>query len=443
MEKRHVFSHEISIITSMFGGSHSPGIVDKELPVRSTAIRGHLRFWWRATRGAACPDAEELHRQESRIFGSRLFPSPVKIWVDQVRSVTGSHVMPVKDRFPAYVAFPLKSSLASRQAVKVRSAKNIPWIYLTGCTFRLNLRIEAWRIRNESARASLLTPEELLKELKPALWAWINFGGIGSRTRRGCGSLYSSDFSPAASGTAIEDWFLRCQQEYGLKLLPLGEYKEWPTLCRTLQVQTAPSERFKAWNETISAYKSFRSFKPNNRRRSGWPEADSLRNITGMAERSHAQSLTVERRTGQAFPRAQLGMPIGFRFKSSREAAWTHQEPGDTEIVPASGSRLASPLLLKVLAVSKEEGYGLIAILNQPPIQGLKLRLSGAANEALASRLKGLMLSSEVVYPALSYKDHPMSKHSLDSGCSRETTRSAVEAFLSSEGVRKWKNSGS
>ena len=37
----------------------------------------------------------------------------------------------------------------------------------------------------------IIAPKEIFKkEVIPALTAWINFGGIGARTRRGCGSLY-------------------------------------------------------------------------------------------------------------------------------------------------------------------------------------------------------------------------------------------------------------
>ena len=35
------------LITPMFGGGVTPGEVDREMPIRASALRGQLRFWWR------------------------------------------------------------------------------------------------------------------------------------------------------------------------------------------------------------------------------------------------------------------------------------------------------------------------------------------------------------------------------------------------------------
>jgi CRISPR/Cas system CMR-associated protein Cmr1 (group 7 of RAMP superfamily) len=43
--------YSISLITPLFGGGAEPGRPDEDFPIRGTAIRGQLEFWWRATRG--------------------------------------------------------------------------------------------------------------------------------------------------------------------------------------------------------------------------------------------------------------------------------------------------------------------------------------------------------------------------------------------------------
>ena len=53
---------EYELITPLFGGGVNPGEADPVTIIRGTAIRGHLRFWWRACRGgrragATCPRA--------------------------------------------------------------------------------------------------------------------------------------------------------------------------------------------------------------------------------------------------------------------------------------------------------------------------------------------------------------------------------------------------
>ena len=39
------------LITPLYGGGVKAGEVDTVTPIRGTAVRGQLRFWWRAIRG--------------------------------------------------------------------------------------------------------------------------------------------------------------------------------------------------------------------------------------------------------------------------------------------------------------------------------------------------------------------------------------------------------
>ena len=41
-----------TLVTPMFGGGVKPDEVDREMPIRASALRGHLRFWWRLLHGA-------------------------------------------------------------------------------------------------------------------------------------------------------------------------------------------------------------------------------------------------------------------------------------------------------------------------------------------------------------------------------------------------------
>jgi CRISPR-associated protein Cmr1 len=72
-------SYEIELITPMVGGGATAGKVDPDFPIRPTAIRGHLRYWWRLVRGHSLGDG--LWRREEEIFGSTEFPSPVTVIV--------------------------------------------------------------------------------------------------------------------------------------------------------------------------------------------------------------------------------------------------------------------------------------------------------------------------------------------------------------------------
>jgi CRISPR-associated protein Cmr1 len=53
----------------MFGGGYKAREVDPLLPIRPAAIRGHLRFWWRATAGARYSSVADLHKAETELWG--------------------------------------------------------------------------------------------------------------------------------------------------------------------------------------------------------------------------------------------------------------------------------------------------------------------------------------------------------------------------------------
>ena len=63
-------TREYELITPLFGGGAENKKADEVSVIRATEIRGHLRFWWRATRGGQFSTIEELKKHEDAIFGS-------------------------------------------------------------------------------------------------------------------------------------------------------------------------------------------------------------------------------------------------------------------------------------------------------------------------------------------------------------------------------------
>src|SRR4051794_33810571 len=76
--------YRIELMTPLFGGGVEPGENDPTMPVRATSIRGQLQFWWRATRGAACANLEEMRQRHRAVWGATEKVSPVKVHVDEV-----------------------------------------------------------------------------------------------------------------------------------------------------------------------------------------------------------------------------------------------------------------------------------------------------------------------------------------------------------------------
>ena len=59
------------VITPLFGGGEETQKADSITTVRATEVRGHLRFWWRATRGGEFGGSlEKMKESEDAIWGS-------------------------------------------------------------------------------------------------------------------------------------------------------------------------------------------------------------------------------------------------------------------------------------------------------------------------------------------------------------------------------------
>src|SRR5205085_10778174 len=74
------------LITPLFGGGVKAGENDNITPISGKAIRGHLRFWWRATRGGQFNgDLEAMKAREAEIWGAASTinkPSPSQVQIE-------------------------------------------------------------------------------------------------------------------------------------------------------------------------------------------------------------------------------------------------------------------------------------------------------------------------------------------------------------------------
>lgn len=99
----------VHLKTPLFGGGVRAGYLDPATPFRTSAIRGQLRFWWRATMGAQYETHRELHERESAIFGDTSRQSAVRIQVTVPRGREGKRLpLTTYERDPAirYALFP-------------------------------------------------------------------------------------------------------------------------------------------------------------------------------------------------------------------------------------------------------------------------------------------------------------------------------------------------
>ena len=340
----------VQLVTPMFGGGVLAREVDETHPIRETSIRGQLQFWWRATAGAKYDNSKALHEAHSKIWGSTNYKSKVNINIEQPKNkkiVSYSDVtqklQPLK-----YALFPFAKNNQTDQAHGVKQ----------GLTF--SLRIQS--VANE------LTLSQW-QEVQIAIKAWINFGGLGSRTRRGCGSIYSKNYSFADSKSA-QIWI---NDNGSDRIL------DWPTISKRSYCFPKLGETIAAWSESIRLMQYFRQGSDfgrnlgnkgdNHPGRSRFPEPDTIRRLTNRYDPKHQPS----NKMPQGFPRAEFGLPIIFQFKDK----WTG-DPVDTTLVPNinDAERFASPLILKAIACSEAEAFPAIIVLNGKRVKSCRLMLN-------------------------------------------------------------------
>lgn len=372
--------YPVELLTPLFGGGVEPRVNDSSLPIRPTAIRGQLEFWWRATVGAQYATLAELRAAQSDIWGSTERASRVDVLVDDVQAGEPT---------------PCARIEWNQNARQGRGAWRINWQAPfngqgTSLPYALfpfqgetpppnqNASIDvppAACIQQASFRLVIRCPKDLWPQVEPAVWAWVNFGGLGGRTRRGCGAISCKELAPKECNDLIEHCRPLVQSPPPLR--------DWPTLAAAILLGGEQPHAIAAWNHVIGQFRQFRQGvglgrnqgqQQNRPGRSRWPEPETLREITELnADRQRCGHQRLNAIPSDAMPRAELSLPIVFHFQGQGE-------PQDTVLYPfddADGKkreRMASPLILKPLALANGKVVPLILRLKAPDLAGVDLR---------------------------------------------------------------------
>lgn len=339
---------EYQLITPLFGGGVTPNEADPITTIRGTEIRGQLRFWWRACRGGQFDsDLTKMKSAENALWGAaykkdEVTPThdeTIQIFVETIS--TGKPVNPFKadgkpdpnSGIPDYAAFPLQPTDKDRRKKEV----------LRDIRFKLTISF----------------PEPQKSEVEAALWAWETFGGIGARTRRGFGALHLLSVNGfknvGVDKTKLQAWI----QDNLKKYIEKEEYpKDVPHLYQNLEFCVINSRQgtspLDIWRNLIQQLKNFRQARSKgNTGRSIWPEAETVRHLTGQRDETYS-----ELQHPQKFPRAAFGLPIIFHFKDEKKG-----DPKDSTLKGINSERLASPLILRPLSCANNQAVGLALLL--------------------------------------------------------------------------------
>jgi CRISPR-associated protein Cmr1 len=317
--KRETIELELRLITPMFGGGYKAREVDPLLPIRPAAIRGHLRFWWRATAGARYARVEELHKAETELWGGASTKDNPAVGKVAIR-------VEVKDK-GQMVGYGSRGGLPKYFLFPFRPQKNIP--ATKGCenvVFTLRLILDT--SLSEAQRAEVTT----------ALKAWIAFGGVGARTRRGCGAL------TVVSNNANQ-WLPRLQGIAEWLEMPrdAASDHDWTTLAGARGFITLTKNAEDAWCKLGSFWERFR----RGGLVSGTKWSD-YRDVLCNLDDQHDEL---------ALAKPFLGLPIEYQ-------EFGEQTPFTGTLEPAQSGRMASPVILKPIALQGGKFGALIVVMH-------------------------------------------------------------------------------
>lgn len=324
-------AYPCELVTPMYGGGVRAGEVDERMPVRASAIRGQLRFWWRLlARHKYKLSAEDVHQQEIRLWGGlgdtpsasrvwlRVEPGnkPVlEAWAEFSKNDRGTwKTLPDAKEWAKGAEYALFPGQGKRPGNT--DSKDPSTLIKPGLTWTLNVGFQ-WLKDDPEGEARLASEARVLEALR---W-WASFGGLGARTRRGLGAVHVTNLEPVTAAEALEA---------GCQLVTAGGGSADASQC---------------WRTGVGKLRDFRQ-KPGFARnpvstesrrpgRSHWPEPDALRRLTGTFVQQHAPVHPA----GNVFPRAAFGLPIIFHFRDIGEPNFT--------LNPVGAERMASPLILR------------------------------------------------------------------------------------------------
>ena len=151
MQAQKSFILNLKVVTPMFLGGP-----EKQAELRPQSIKGALRFWFRATHQNYREKEEQLFGSEEHGTGYFSVSLKDKNLLPNGNVSFNSAADPLR-----YVAY----GMEKREAVR------------EGSTFSLELRFR-YGVAAEDTES-----------IKRTVWAWLVFGGLGARSRRGFGSL--------------------------------------------------------------------------------------------------------------------------------------------------------------------------------------------------------------------------------------------------------------
>lgn len=157
--------------------------------VRVPSIRGALRFWYRAVAARyGIRDLIHLAASEAEIFGNTHHRSPIRMRISRFPSSTTRKRMMPRWATHAHNGFSGPQYLLGQGLWKHKAGLERPCLPVDA-EFELAVRFD--------------DNDDTTNRFLAALWAWLTYGGLGARVRRGFGRLSLLDTDGLPDGCRV------------------------------------------------------------------------------------------------------------------------------------------------------------------------------------------------------------------------------------------------
>lgn len=340
----------LEFVTPCFLGGASPEVPEW----RAASVRGQLRWWFRAIAGGKLGGQPETTRKlEAAVFGTtnrasaltvrtlgapramskgRRFAHGEPLTASQIAALWQDTSKPTIDRLRLLddhqKEFPV-NPLQYLAYGPVDRGQLLRGCFYAGEAAKLELR---WS-RSPGADARAL--------FDLALWAWLNLGGIGSRSRKGFGSLSAIGATDELAPRNREALQGQLRQKLRALVEPNGpSLPEWTCFSSASRVYLG-QKTFPTWHEALS---HLGAWLMAYRRRYGNPSDGRVLGGLALAGRDYAWAANPSASGAEVPDRAGFGLPLAFRFGADKRR--------ETSVLlddeKAAEARRASPLLLHV-----------------------------------------------------------------------------------------------
>ncbi|MEX2381431.1 MAG: type III-B CRISPR module RAMP protein Cmr1 [Opitutales bacterium] len=334
------------IVTPMFCGG-----ADQQAELRVPSIKGAIRFWWRALMWEKVGgDIKKLHGQESALFGSSQGGQSRVL----IRVVQGTKVTPIsagKILKRSGDGFFESSSQYSPPDIVGEGARYLGYGVMEAFGSRKKNKFAGQVTRScypcpieDFTVEFLFRSEEGTKEVDQAIIALGTFGGLGSKSRKGYGSLTITSLKEKVRGESREI-DLRIPEEQAKELIKGNSLPGWTAFSKNSRVlilrgdqNESPLELMNRIGSDLVFFRSYgkegRVFKAPSEKRF----TDDHDLMDRVINKSGTPSTHPER--------IAFGLPQNYFFTSTN---------GKGGVEPSQHERRASPLFLHIHQRSKDE----------------------------------------------------------------------------------------